>query len=59
MEQKSTLPTDRRTLYEERPDEFVLPNGRGGVKVFRRDKTAEGVVRYWAELTREELLRDS
>ena len=53
--------TRRRTLYEEAPDEFVIPNRPGdpasGGKVFRRDKTAGGVVRYSTELTRDDLLK--
>jgi hypothetical protein len=50
----------RRTLYEEAPDEFTIPNRindpDAGVRVFKRDKDAPGVA-YYTELTREELLR--
>jgi hypothetical protein len=49
-----------RTLYEEAPDEFVVPNKAGdptaGGKIFKRDKDAPGVA-YYTELTREDLLR--
>lgn len=54
--------TARKTLYEEAPDEFVIPNRsedpNSGVKVFKRDHSARGVVRYSTDLTREELRRD-
>ena len=58
----STSAAVKRTLYEEAPDEFVIPNRSGdpssGGKVFKRDKSATGVVRYSTELTREGLRRD-
>lgn len=51
---------DQRTLYEEAPDEFAIPNRANdpdaGVKIFKRDKDAPGVA-YYTELTREDLLR--
>ena len=57
------LASPRRTLYEEAPDEFVIPNRSGdptsGGKVFRRDKSVTGPVVYSTELTREDLLRDT
>jgi hypothetical protein len=54
------VPSEHRTLYDEAPDEFVVPNRAddptAGVKVFKRDKDAPGVA-YYTELTREDLLK--
>jgi hypothetical protein len=58
----TTAAVRRKSLYEEAPDEFVMPNRAddpdAGGKTFKREKSAPGVVTYSTEVTREDLRRD-
>jgi hypothetical protein len=58
----ATVAANRKSLYEEAPEEFVMPNRdddpNAGGKTFKREKSAPGVVTYSTELTREDLRRN-
>jgi hypothetical protein len=58
----TTATAKRRSLYDDAPDEFVMPNRAddpsAGGKTFRREKSAPGVVTYSTELTRDDLRRE-